>query len=446
MMKRVLSFWKKHNIFTAGDSVVAGVSGGCDSMCLLHLLHSISSELGINVTAAHFNHHLRGDESNGDEAFVAEYCRSLGIPCVTGSGDVKAYAAEHSVGTEEAARELRYAFFYETAGKLGATKIATAHNADDNLETILLNLTRGAGLKGLCGIPPVRGIIVRPLLPLTRVEIEAYLENHGIPHREDSTNAADDYSRNKLRHRVLPVLRELNPLVCASSVTSSELLREDDKYLTSLAEEYIEKNYKDGRLPAAHLASLPYPVPSRVIRALCPGLTARHVAAVLKLAASCDPSASLSLPGMVLRREYGALVFSPSDSEVTFPAVPLNENSTVFIEPLSLRITCTKTVQKSIIHKSLTTFSFKCDSLYGNISVRPRIEGDSIRLSPKSGRKTLKKLFIEKKIPARRRGAVPVIADSRGPVAVYGMGQDISTYACAGDSVLTVSIEEIKDI
>ena len=182
--------------------VLCAVSGGADSVYLLHRCLEGAAGHGYAVCAAHYDHGLRGEESTRDSRFVADMCRELGVECLTGRGDVRSYARERRLGTEEAARELRYAFLQEAAGKMGAQLIATAHNAGDNAETMLLALARGAGLRGLGGIPPRRGNIVRPMLAVTRAEVEEYLAARGIAHVEDSTNALDDYARNRLRHQL----------------------------------------------------------------------------------------------------------------------------------------------------------------------------------------------------------------------------------------------------
>ena len=195
-------------LIPSGSRVLCAVSGGADSMCLLHLL---SAREDLTVLAAHYEHGLRGEESLRDADFVAAWCAQRGIPCTVEHGDAAAYARDHGMGIEEAARELRYAFLERTADALNCDRIATAHNADDNAETLLLNLCRGAGTAGLRGIPPRRGRIVRPLLDCTREEIEATLRDAGVPHVEDGSNRSLDYRRNRLRHQVLPLLRDLNP-------------------------------------------------------------------------------------------------------------------------------------------------------------------------------------------------------------------------------------------
>ena len=186
-----------------GARVLCAVSGGVDSMYLLYRMAELAAQRGFVVGCAHFNHGLRGAESDRDEAFVRAQCEKLGVPFYAGRGDV---TSVRGMGTEAAARELRYAFLTQCAAEHGYDWIATAHTADDNAETLLLNLARGCGLRGLTGIPPQRGKYLRPMLDTTRAQAEAYLTAHAIPHVEDSTNASDAYARNRVRHHAVPAL------------------------------------------------------------------------------------------------------------------------------------------------------------------------------------------------------------------------------------------------
>ena len=440
----IKDFAEKHNMFPKGGLVLCALSGGRDSMCLLSLLLSLAPQLGFSVAAAHFNHNLRGDESDGDEKFVEDYCREKSIPCYIGSGDVKGEAEKCAIGIEEAARKLRYEFLKETAEKIGAERVATAHNADDNAETVLFNLTRGSGLKGLCGIPPVRDIYVRPLLGVTRAEIDRYITENSVPYRDDSTNALDDYTRNNLRHNVVPVLRGINPSFEENVADTVSLLAEDEKYLSSLAESFIEENIKGSSLPAEKLANLPVPVSSRVIRLMCPkGITQAHTGAVLNLCRAENPSASADLPGITVRREYENIVFS--DGEVSdFSPVILHPGEVTEIPSIGLSFACEATEEAGNIYNSLNTFFLKSDLINGDIVIRPRQTGDTIRLSEKGGTKTLKKLFIEKRIPAAKRHLIPVIADNSGVIAVPGIGTDLRLRAASKEAVLKITVKEIN--
>ena len=284
----------------AGSRVLCAVSGGADSMCLLHWLHT---QPDLELTAAHFEHGIRGEESLRDAAFVEAFCQRLGILCVTEHADVPTYAREMGLGLEEAARELRYAFLERTADRLNCDYILTAHNADDNAETVLLNLCRGAGPAGLAGIPPERGRILRPLLGCTRAEIEAYLRENGVPHVEDSSNDSTDYSRNRIRHQVMPVLRDLNPRFSEAALRSSRLLRQDGDCLDRLASAFLREQGTENGLLLPALLELHPALASRVLRAFCGrNLEQTHVDAALRFCAG-EGLGYLDLPGLRLRRE-----------------------------------------------------------------------------------------------------------------------------------------------
>lgn len=295
-------------------AVLAAVSGGLDSMCLLHLLTIWGREQGIAVTAAHFNHQLRGAESDRDEAFVRDWCAAHAVPFVSGRGDVRALAAEKGLSIEEAAREARYAFLNEQKTALGCAFLLTAHHADDNAETLLLNLLRGTGLRGLCGIPRERAGLVRPFLQVTRAELAAYAVENGIPYVEDSTNAMDDAARNVLRHQVLPILKELNPRAVENMARTAALLADDAAALDAAAEALLSAAElvpdRSACLPLAALDGAPMAIRSRAVRtalaAVCgheKDLTAAHVQAVLDLRRG-----QLSLPyGVTALREGDCL-------------------------------------------------------------------------------------------------------------------------------------------
>ena len=440
---RVSDFAEKQGLLPRGSRVLVCISGGADSVALLHMLLSLVREREMTLFACHYNHSLRGPESDGDEAFVRSLCRRLEVPLEVGSGDVAARARERGLGIEECAREMRYEFFDRAAAAFGCDAIATAHNADDNLETLVFHLARGSGLKGLGGIPPRRGNIVRPLLCLTRAEIEEYLRENGLAHREDSTNASDDYARNLIRHRVLPVLRELNPRASEAALRTSLLLRKDEEFLNGMAAELIGgRDY----LSAAELASCPEPVALRAVRQLGgEGMSAGHVRSVLALAAGPDPSGSVNIPGAVCRREYDRLFFErPEAAPEGFKPFTIAPGQQAEIPALGLTVTCETVTAPAEINKSFTTFLFKTASLCGIMTIRPRNTGDGIRLSPRSGRKSLKKLFIEKKIPSRRRALVPVVSDDMGVLAVYGIGSDARSFAAPGDAAIKISFNNIS--
>ena len=404
-------------LIPAGSRVVCAVSGGADSVCLLHLLVTWGRAKGVSVTAAHFNHQLRGPESDRDQAFVQDLCRRLGVSCLTGCGDAAQWQRVSGQSPEEAARALRYGFLHEAAGDRAL--IATAHTADDNLETILINLVRGTSLPGLTGIPPKAGKVVRPLLSATREEVLAYLTARGLPHVEDSSNQRDDYLRNRLRHQVTPLLRQENPNLPAAALAMADRLRQDNDLLDRLARQALADCEEADGLIVSRLLSLDPALQSRA--ALCwlrrGGIDAssKHVGAILALAASPDPSAGCSLPGaMEARRVYDRLILVPADpGRETVPETVLNVPGRTLV--LDWAVDCR--LQAPPVSPGKDVLILDPDAPGGPLTLRSRRTGDRLRLS--GGSRSVKKLLIDQKVPAARRDGVPVLARGDTPLALW---------------------------
>ena len=451
LIGKVLEYSEENEMLPESGLVLICVSGGADSMCLLEVLRHISYESGFTIAVAHYNHELRGDESDRDETFVMEICEEHGIPFYSGRGDVANFAKKRGLGIEEAARDMRYEFFFDTAEKVGAEKIATAHTMDDNAETMLINLARGAGANGMSGIPPVRDAVIRPLLRVSRDEVMAFIAEREILYVEDSTNDLDVFTRNKVRHAIIPLLKEINPRFNEAAGTAAELFRADEIFISDIADLFILECCVGLTADAADLAVLPFSVSSRVIRKLYGGnLSFSHVKDVLGLCAGDNPSASLSLPGMVVYREYDRVIFDTKqdeDDEEFAPVFPTVGNSSIILG-LGLKITCKSVTNNDNIcelgiNTSFTSFLFKSADICGKIAVRSRREGDSIRFKGQSGTKTLKKLFIEKRIPVRKRNLIPVISDDIGVLGIYGLGVGDRAKPGPGDPAIQITFEEI---
>ena len=397
--------------------VLVACSGGADSVALLHLLRGME---GIDVVCAHFNHCLRGAESDRDEAFVQGLCADWGISFTAGRGDVAEYAASQGLGIEEAAREKRYAFLQKTAAETGCGLIATAHTADDNAETVLFHLIRGTGMSGLCGIPPVRGNVIRPLLNVTRSEIEEYLSLHGLPHVEDSSNGDTRYARNALRHTVLPALERLNGAAVKHICAAAELLREDESYLDGLTQDFINENYVNQKLPISPLLDLPKPVAMRALRQLTGNPGRGHLERVYALCAAGGEHAGLDLPAGRVRKEGGYLCFGPSPEARALPRREVKRGETVELPEIGKSVRCAETEYTKEIHNSFNTFYFQSEKICGKISVGSRGPGNMLRPAGRNCTKTLKQLFAERQIPLAERAAVPVFFDEQGVIAVPG--------------------------
>lgn len=444
MTDKVLSWMRAQRMTKPGDTVVCAVSGGADSVCMLHVLMSLRNALGVTVEAAHFNHHLRGAESDRDEAFVRELCASLDIPLHSGGGDVRARAAKTHESVEEAARALRYAFFSSLPGL-----IATAHTQDDNLETVLLNLTRGTGLAGLCGIPPKRERFIRPMLTVSRAEIEAYIRHNGLSYVTDSTNLLPDARRNRLRQSVIPLLKAENPSLCETAFRMCRLLETDEVQLSAQAKEALRQARLPDGVRCSVLTAYPEAIRTRAVRLLlgeihAPKLSERHISAVDRLLFSECPSARVSLPGgFTAQREYDRLLLM-AGSPAAFEPVALLIGKSAVLQPLGLRIFCEWQENFSEIQNTLSTFAVKCDTISSTTQIlfRPRRTHDAMRVS--GGRKPLKKLMIDRKIPLNRRDLLPVAADEHGILGVYGIGVNLDRAAAPGDCAVIIRIEELE--
>ena len=451
LISKVLEYSQKYEMLPEAGIVLVCVSGGADSVCLLEVMRHISYEADVDIAVAHYNHELRAEESDRDETFVMEICEAHGIPFYSGRGDVANYAKKNGLGIEEAARNMRYDFFYKTASIAGAEKIATAHTMDDNAETMILNLARGAGANGMSGIPPVRGSVIRPLLQVSRKEVMAFVTEREIRYVEDSTNSLDIYTRNKVRNTIIPLIKELNPRFNEAASTAAELFRADEDFISDIADLFVTECCIGLTANAADVAVLPFSVSSRVIRKLYGGsLSFNHVKDVLALCENDSPSAKINLPGMIVYREYERIIFdvNPREGDDEFaPVFPVPGADSIILG-LGLKITCKSGIYDDNMcnapnNREFTTFLFKNVDICGKISVRSRREGDRIKLKGQNGTKTLKKLFIEKRIPAGKRNLIPVISDDNGVLGIYKLGPGERAIPAPGDNIIMLIFEEI---
>lgn len=392
MLNKLRAFCKELGLISKGDAIVCAVSGGADSMALLWALYLLKEEWDLDLSAAHFNHHLRGVESDRDEAFVRDFCTGYGIPLHVGSAQVTA----GEKGLEAAAREARYAFLQTLPGK-----IATAHTADDNAETVLMHLIRGTGLKGLGGITPCRDRLIRPMLNVTRAEVEAFLAEYAVEHIQDSSNCSDEFLRNRLRHHVMPLLKAENPKLSQNLSAMALRLRTDEEALADLA--YLEQPEVEklrAMAPAIRTRALEGFLKSSGVREP----EAVHIRLLESLVFSGNPSARADFPGgITIGRKYGLLevVTESVTPAVTFECTPATEiinTATVFtVVPM------------------------------GKVYIRSRQSGDTIQLP--GGTRSLKKLFIDRKIPASQRDQIPILCDDAGILGIPGISVNLDRAA-----------------
>ena len=421
MQNKLYSFLRQQNMVQPGDTVICAVSGGADSVALLFAFYLLKDKLQIRLEAAHFNHHLRGAESDSDEAFVKELCYRYDVPLHLGGAQVTA----GEKGLEAAARDARYSFLQGLNGK-----IATAHTADDNAETVLMHLIRGTGLKGLGGITPIRGNIIRPMLKCTRQDVERFLEEWCLAHIEDSSNESDAFLRNRIRHHVMPLLKQENPKLAENLTDMALRLREDEILLSQQA------NFET--LPTVEsLKTMPSSLRSRALEQFLKKNGIKepedcHIALTEALVFSDKPSARASLPGgITVSRCYDRLEVIRGEQKMDSAVLPCPGT----VEWADYCITCAP-AEAVVNETDVFTVIPR-----GTVTVRSRQAGDVIRLP--GGTKSVKKLFIDRKIPAAHRSSIPVICDETGILGIASIGVNQDRKA-AELPAFTLRIEKIK--
>lgn len=408
--------------------VVVAVSGGCDSSVLLHVLWRLSTEMDLKITAAHINHNLRGSESKRDEEFVRSLCKKYGIECRVLDANVAEFAKERGLSTEEAGRKLRYEFFEHCAEELGEdAKIATAHSLSDCAETYIFNSARGASLSGICGIPPVRGKIIRPLIEFSREQIEAYANEHGLEYVTDSTNLTDEYTRNRIRHGVIPVMKEINPGFEKAFLRLSKNLAETRDFIELETEKLLEEAKTEKGFDSKVIAKAHPAIKNRAAALILEnfgfGFDNERTLRLSKSFGEEDFKEELSKDEYLVQKS--GIVFKETkivpdekiqEKDFSEGKIPLTDGKSLEIKVLSYESFQNSYKVNSYVLKD--TFDF--DKIVGRAVIRSRTEGDKADIH--GGTKTLKKLFIEEKIPAERRNSVAVIADDEGVIWVEGLG------------------------
>ncbi|MBQ9031079.1 MAG: tRNA lysidine(34) synthetase TilS [Parasporobacterium sp.] len=460
------------------DHVIAGVSGGADSICLLLLLHQMSEELRFRLTAVHVNHRIRGGEADEDEAFVKDFCKERKIPCVAVKADVPGYAKEHGLSLEEAGRIARYQTFYQVARKLagsdeipGTYKAAVAHHRDDNAETILLNLVRGTGLKGLQGMQPVAerfGItVVRPMLCMGRKEIEAYVREQKAEFRTDSTNSEDEFSRNKIRLRIIPQLQEINSkasehineAACAIIRAQEFIEREARRFIKLMVDEREDGYY----INLTRFSELDTAVKEQVVRDIIEEIAGSlkdvgrvHIESVLGLEYK-QTGRRVELPYRIMAaRSYGNLILrqitredhmaqdmtdyargrgetraqeEPEEEQAAEPEEFIIDPTHLPAEPVRFWLNPEQEIELALVHvnpvtrqqlieKNEYTKAFDCAKIKGNLTLRKPDPHEEIQFF--GGRKTIRKFLVDEKVPREERDRIMVLSDEENIMWIIG--------------------------
>lgn len=437
------------------NNIVVAVSGGADSMCLLHFLYENKSELKINnLIAAHVNHNIRGDEAKRDELFVEAFCDKYSIPFELLDIDIPKLSEKYKTGTEETARRVRYDYFKTLSEKHNAV-VATAHNANDNAETVLYNLARGSALKGLCGIPPKREYIIRPLIACTRAEIENYCIDNSLQYVTDSTNLSDDYTRNKIRHNVLPVLKQINPSLEQSITRSGEMLRNDESFLSSLAQIELGRARINDSYDLKKLQSLDISVLSRIVIILLERdyNIMPDYDTVMAICSAISASSRVRIKnGICADANSGVFrLYRISEKIVKSDILPMSvtdgvkadiEGRTVELRVLTKKEFDSITKFNNLLFKNAVDY----DIINAVTVMRNRKTGDMFTPKNRGWTKPLKKFLIDEKVVFEKRDKLLLIAQQSEVLWLEGFG--VSQRARITDKtekVLTINIKEFSE-
>jgi tRNA(Ile)-lysidine synthase len=432
-VKNFYALIQKHQLLEKGSTIVVGVSGGPDSLALLHLLNQLKDKWNLKLVCAHVDHMFRGDQSKEEMLFVRDFCKEQEIICETTQIDVSAYAKENQLSSQVAGRECRYEFFKDVLDKYQSRYLALGHHGDDQIETILMRMVRGSSGEALAGMKVKRkfhnGYIIRPLLANTKEQLLSYCSEHQLMPKFDPSNEKTNYTRNRFRKFVLPFLKKENPLVHERFQYFSETFLDDESYLKVLTKQHMNTVLKRKEKSVVEMdiksfKSLPLPLQRRGIQLILnylykhipASLSSIHIESLLTLLSHDHPSGSLDYPdGLKVIKSYQTCMFTFEHNEVNKYSFELDIPSVVRL-PNGYEIACEIVKNDSIQERGNKSFILRNNSLNGPLIVRTREQGDKIKLKGMNGRKKVKDIFIDEKIPIHSRHSWPIVEDGNGNI------------------------------
>lgn len=434
-LNKVKTAIKKHSMLSGGETVLVGLSGGADSVCLLTALNKLSVEFGIKLHAIYIDHGLRPVEVPAEIEFCKKLCEGLSLPFITKTVDVKTFAAELGINKQEAARELRYKAFNEALFELGGGRVALGHTADDQVETFLMRMLRGAGPKGLSGIPPVRKDIIRPLIEIERAEIEGFLDELRVNYITDSSNLKDDYLRNRLRHIFIPELKKINPSISMTTARTMAILREEESYFELIVTKTLMRLISRKTDSRIELFLSPIETMERVIlrrvlrRAIgetrgLRGLEFSHIEEIIGLIKQGQPGDRLNLPkGLRVIKDYALLIIT-SEQPQRLVTHTLNIPGEAVLREIQSVIKASIGEEMSGTGDKRTIIILDADKTGNQLVIRARQEGDFFYPMGFGKRKKLQDFFVDEKIARELRDTIPVILSGKEIVWLAGLRGD----------------------
>jgi tRNA(Ile)-lysidine synthase len=460
LFQKVKETIKKYFMLSGQERVLVALSGGPDSVCLLHVLKNLKEELRLDLSVLYVDHGLRPEEVVGEKKFCENLCAKFSIPFLVKSIDVISYAKENKLNKQEAARELRYRVFDDTAREINAHRIALGHTADDQAETLIMRLLRGSGHAGLSGIPPVRGKFIRPLIRVQRKEIKQYLEEERIDFIVDSSNLKKDYLRNTIRLSLMPLIKEMNPNIIDTLSRTAAIFREEERYFEILVAKTLmklisRKTDSNIELFLSPLEAMEKIILRRTLRRAIDetnglrGINFVHIEDIIELIKKGKAGDRLYLPhGIRAIKAYSTLILT-SEPPVKLDIYTLEVSGEAVLKEAGILIKASIQGSQDLEIKDLRPSdvfaAFDADRLIFPLIIRPRKEGDFFYPHGFGKKKKIQDFFVDEKVPREERDAIPLIISGEDIVWVVGYRGDERFRVTGGTKkVLKLEIKKLK--
>ena len=465
IINKVVTTIQKYTMLSGEEKILIGISGGPDSVCLTNVLHLLKERYKTELHALYVDHSLRPQETPEEILLCKSICEQYGIPLRVKVVDVQNCVNEEKLNKQEAARKLRYAAYEETAFDLKADRIALGHTADDQAETFLMRLLRGAGTTGLAGIPPTRNMIIRPLIECEKQEVESYLKSLKVDFAVDSSNLSADYTRNSIRMKLIPLLHSFNPDIIQTLCTTAEILRDEERYFEILVTKTLMKMISRKTDQRIELFATPFDAMDNVLirrvlrRAIdetkgLKGIGFAHIEDIIRLIKNGNPGDRIYLPkGIRVIKEYSTLVLT-SDPPVKMKTYNLSVPGKTILKEAGLVITASEIMKRKPEHdiqtdtaRSSKTFALiDAEKVQFPLTARRREDGDFFFPAGFGKRKKLQDFFVDEKVPRDERDRIPLITSGNDIIWVVGYrGDDRFMVTDSTKTVLRLEIGKLRD-